>query len=242
MATENLSAEFQQKYVHTYLRISLDGGRSFRPAWINSNSLVQKNDSLDFQIELRFLDKNKYDVFMRKDVEIDFKFPRTGLINVKKDLLFMGRKSEKQFKKGPCWATVDAFPLHLQVLWKAAKYNRNLISSRPLSGADGDVDIFKNFFEPSYYSISQAIKKLKLENAEVFCSIGFAINHQWAIVLSDVDTYQFRLYRELCPVGFVNELSSREIEITIAPLYFQEFSDFLRRTRELNVKLKIYPN
>lgn len=244
MAAENQSSEFNQKYQGTYLRTSFDAGQSYKVCLIEQVEQVPNNNSQQFHIQL-FDCEHKIPLGNHKRalLTFDFAFPKLGFVNVyDKFPTFLGRKSEKQFKRGPCIQTLDGRRLSAEVFSSIFTANPDICFSAienqvPLVSVDEK--LITTAYNRKFNTFANVVDFLLNPPKEQHKSFSCALSLKWALSMSYNTDYDLILWRELQPVGFVKQRSENLFVVEVADLYFQEWTDYCQRRNVKNVRNKI---
>jgi hypothetical protein len=236
MTTANLSHEFQQKYEGTCLRVSFDKGLTYTPFWVTGVSIVENTKSDSFVLGLRGLEKTltrpEVSTHPFNSLVFDYTFPKLGFVNVpEQPLVFVSRKTERQFKRGMCAATTSIQDMNLVLVKSLVLRFQDLLLKYPFPDTD-ITSIFKAIFEKKYPSLENAMELLRKPHIKF--SLGVALSPLWALVASPNPRYEFMVYRETLPVGYYDSN-----QFHIHQLFYQEMLDFLHRKGLTNVKLAV---
>lgn len=234
---ENLSQEFLQKYEGTYLNLKNKQGE-MEPVLINTVSTIPSNESKDFLVSMKKLISNASISSRFSQLEFDYKYPKLGYILMDGGgLFFTSKKSDRQYKKGPCDSTLTFQSITYLVLNNLVRSTRKYGFNSIYPSLDDYQDKYRyiSLFLPKFESVPLMLEKfLKTED-----QIGVPLDHTWAVINSHNNKYEFLLYRELVPVGFIKmNLSYDDFSTEISELYFQEWSDFCQRKGLENVRIK----
>lgn len=158
--------------------------------------------------------------------------PRQGLYNIyRRGTVYLRKSGNKQFKKG--------FGPHLYTATSALTFAiRELVANTSIEYRQQWGKEVANYFweRQNIYDMVENPYPTLLETFELLDTtqaVSLAISANWQIAVSRDPKYPYELYHGQMPIGYFID---RE-HVIIAPLFKQEFSDFLRsKGIYLNVK------
>lgn len=242
---ENLAAEFHQKYLGTVLRVSV-GTDPEHVCLVESVETGVPNTSQQFKIMLySYTINHRLGVYPRAALAFNFEFPKLGFVNIQNKVpVFVTRKSDKQFRRGPCASTLEFTKLSSKVLenvfasssdfcFSTADFQQNIDQA--------DLHLYNALYKREFPAFETALLDLKkdLKSPPAFKTIGRALSLKWAVSYSDNPEFEFTLWRELLPVGGIKFRDDGVIIVCVAELYLQEWNDYCQRRNVQNVRTKI---
>ena len=234
----NLSNEFHQKYLNTYARVLLPKETEYRVAYISSCATNPDNTYNRFPVHLKFLvnaSLSNVGIYSYDTLDFDFKFPALGYRFVRGyGTVFASRKVERQYKKGLCSATITFEYCHMELLSSISKQLHPYALCLPYAEADGvrELNVIEELYTPTFLGFKECLSRLHADKlGKKNHTFMMPVSPTWAISFSPNKNYDFLLFWENLPVGFIkNNYNSQYFDVTIAELYKQEWIDFYNRT------------
>lgn len=238
MANENLSQEFQQKYQHTCV---LSKGA---PVIIHEVHTITSGKSSAFPVTFSFLNDSKVYTEPFDTLDIDTSFPTLGLVNCPESgqAIFVGRQAAKQYRKGLCSNTLSVLNLSKHFLSTLPDKVLGIgVPSKIFTYSLTDKlwhSIYIQLYKKSYPTFSEALKLIgTFKNNEKQLVLSKAFDRKWAVTPSYNPDYQFILYRETYPIGFINQTMLSDM-VYVTELFYQEWFDYCKRNGLKNVRIK----
>ncbi len=143
----------------------------------------------------------------RKDVK--YSFPKTGLYNLKGECVVFQRRAERQWKRAPCEANTQLYPL-LRIV--GARYRNDDVKLNE--------ENLEQIYEPTYpASVLAGIETMKT---------SAALSRDFGISLTNRDaTNEYLLWYRTKPIGYV-DIKNKNVVVHYKPL-LQEVTDFLTK-------------
>jgi hypothetical protein len=199
---ELLFKDFQQKYEDTFCYVSIEGNQ---PELCQIKNIEKTGGAPSIHI----YSENVGDILLKYDTsysDIDFRYPEIGLFEFQKQVLYIHKLHNRQWKKGPGFQTLQVSNLYKPFGGFSPKLN---------------LELMKAALAPRLsISIDQGLYKL---NTDAYLSV--ALSSEFAIGLSTTNQTNPLFWYMNHPIGVIDGFKI----VLNAKMFYQEVVDYLSK-------------
>lgn len=201
---EQLCKDFQQKYEETFCFVKIEGAEP-------ELCLIKEVESTGKAPAIHIFSERIGDILLKYDTsysDIEFRYPEVGLFSYEKQVYYVNKLYNRQWKKGPGFQTIRLTNL----------YNDWGFPTLPIT-----IATLTAAFQPrTLVSIEEGLSKLRGDKC-----LSVPLSHEFAIGLSSFRSRNPILWYMSNPIGIVDE-DRRQIAFKERSFY-QEFKDYLNK-------------